>query len=180
MSTMQSIPTGSPRIISRKHRTVILRDERHEIYSLSIANLERLKQSINLLVQNFMKQAAAVPGLKWQAPQGKNILEMFKKSKSAPVPTETIAFINRLLETIFNEPVDLIQAASGLPVKFFDKNDPQNCLTIEELIEVGEETLDVNGLGFIVTALKELIGKTKGSFNLPAATNPMNQNQIEL
>jgi hypothetical protein len=146
------------RVISRKCRVIVLRGERHEIYSLSIANLERLKQAINLLLQNFFKQAMGLPKLKWELQKQKGLFGLFKSKKP---PTETIAFVGRFLETIFNEPIQLIQAASGLPDKFFDKNDSENCLTIDELIAVSEEIMEVNGLGFLVERLKEWIKMLK-------------------
>jgi hypothetical protein len=157
---MSSSKNDGIRVIARKHRAVILRGERHEIYSLSIANLERLKQSLNLLLQNFFKQAMGLPKLKWELKRQKGFLGL-GIFKSKQPPTETIAFVGRFLETVFNEPIQLIQAASGLPDKFFDKNDMEYCLTIDELIAVAEEIMEVNGLGFLLERMKEWIKMLK-------------------
>lgn len=145
----------APRVIKRKSITVNLRGQDYEIYSLSIAGLEKLKNSINTLVTNFMKKASVLTQLFQGTTSRKRWFGLFKPRLSS---------FTELLDTTMKEAFDLLETTSGLPHELFNPKNPEVCLTLMEISELTEVVFEVNGLGFIMTALKNQLNQMKEEF----------------
>lgn len=143
-----------PRYIGRKSILVVIRGERYEIYSLSITQLEKFKDCINKLVINFFKQMSAIPRLEWTISK-----KFFSFGKQ--IPAETTFFVSGLLNTIISKPLELLEAASGLPHELFDPTDKENCLALDEIVALVEIIFEVNGLDFMWEALRNRINHAK-------------------
>lgn len=150
---------ASPRVIRRNSIKVVLRDQTYEIHGLNIASLEILKQSIsNLLVKVFQK-IGELQNQNWtsQIVAKKGFFnKLLGRKAQIAIPTQTMDFINGLLDSILKEPLELLESASGLPHEFFDPARKESCLSIEEIKQLAEIVFEVNGLGFAWTALKQL------------------------
>jgi hypothetical protein len=133
------------RKIGRKYVEIELRGENLKIYSLSINDLDNLKNCINVLIKTFWAQLQGITKLNWKTTtdNGEN-----------SIPAETMGFINKFWDTITTQPLQLLEVASGLPHDFFDLTNKEKCLSISELLEIGEIVFEVNGLGFVVEAVR--------------------------
>lgn len=165
------------RMIERKSIKVNIRGEEFEIYSLSIRDIEYLKKCINLLFTGFIKQASVILNLD-VALQG-----IFKKD----LPPATKAFIQGFLDTMTTDILKLLASASGLPERFFlpklkrrwqdrlrnrfwawGMRNP-DCLTIAEMIALGEIILEVNNLDFFGKALRNWLAEKNPIYTGPSA-----------
>jgi Tfp pilus assembly protein PilO len=145
----------TPRVIKRKSITVNLRGQDYEIYSLSIAGLEKLKNSINMLVTNFIKKASILTRFTSENASRRRWFGLVKPQLTS---------FTELLDTSIKEVLNLLETTSGLPHELFDPKNPEDCLTLEEISELAEVVFEVNGLGFIMTALKNQLIQIKEEF----------------
>jgi hypothetical protein len=149
----------SPRLIRRNSAQVILRDKTYVIHGLSIANLEKLKQSITGLLDAVFQKVGDLQqqnGVSYGYGEKRFFTGMFRRKKKSATSTETLNFIDDLLNSILKEPLVLLESASGLPHELFDPAQPEKCLAIEEIKQLAEVVFEVNGLDFVWTALKQL------------------------
>ncbi len=155
---MSSNINFSPRLIRRNSAQVILRDKTYVIQGLSIASLEELKQSITSLLDTVFRKVGELQqhGASYECRKKGFLSEIFRRKKQVAIPTETLSFVDDLLNSILREPLVLLESASGLPHEFFDPAQPDKCLAIEEIKQLAEVVFEVNGLDFVWTALKQL------------------------
>ncbi|HEX3047328.1 MAG TPA: hypothetical protein VHY08_21430 [Bacillota bacterium] len=149
----------SPRIIRRNCIKVELRGETFEIYGLSIANLEKLKQSISSLLVKVFQKIGELQQQDWNSqilPKQGFFNKLLRRKTKLAIPTQTMDFLDGLINSVFKEPLELLESASGLPHEFFDPSQKERCLSIEEIKQLAEIVFEVNGLGFAWTALKQL------------------------
>ncbi len=149
----------SPRVIRRNRAEVVIREKTYVIQGLTIANLEKLKQSITGLLDTVFGKVSELQQQNWTLGHShkKSLLaRIFRRKKLPVIPSETLNFVNDVLNSILKEPLALLESASGLPHEFFDPAQPDKCLAIEEIKQLAEVVFEVNGLDFVWTALKQL------------------------
>ena len=149
----------SPRLIHRNSAQVILRDKTYVIQGLSIASLEKLKESITSLLDTVFRKVGELQqhnGASYDRGKKCFLAGIFSRKKQLAIPTETLDFVDDLLNSILKEPLALLESASGLPHEFFDPAQPDKCLAVEEIKQLAEVVFEVNGLDFVWTALKQL------------------------
>jgi hypothetical protein len=150
---------ASPRVIRRNSIKVVLRDQTFEIRGLSIASLEKLKQSISSLLVKVFQKIGELQQQDWNSqiiPKKGFLNKLLGRKSQITIPTQTMSFIDDLLNSVLKEPLELLESASGLPHEFFDPSQKETCLAIEEIKQLAEIVFEVNGLGFAWTALKQL------------------------
>jgi hypothetical protein len=149
----------SPRVIRRNSAQVVIRDQTFVIYGLSIASLEKLKQSITSLLDAVFRKVGQLQQHNWSSysfSQKSFLAGVFRRKRQPAIPAETLDFVDGLLNSVLKEPLALLESASGLPHEFFDPAQPDQCLAVEEIKQLAEVVFEVNGLDFVWTALKQL------------------------
>jgi hypothetical protein len=138
--------------IPRDYIVIELRGEEHKVFSLPAADLKLLPATIERLLANLFLQASRLAQADWG-------VKAKPKRKGLPVeigapPQATIDMLRGLFDGIINDPLALLEVVSGLPHKFFDTADRENCLSLAELKAVADVVIEVNGLDFLLKKLK--------------------------
>jgi hypothetical protein len=139
-------------VIPRDYIVVELRGEEHKVFSLPAADLKLLPATIERLLATLFLQASKLAQADWG-------VKTKRKKKGLPVeigtpPQATLNMLRDLFDGIINDPLALLEVVSGLPHKFFDTADRENCLSLAELKAIAEVVIEVNGLDFLLKKLK--------------------------
>jgi hypothetical protein len=155
---------NSPRKIGRKSIDVAIRDRNYTITSLSIAGVDKLRENINLIIANCMRQLQAMYGMNWAVVKKRGPIYRFFNSKkpSVSITPTGMDFLDNFLKTTMQNILDLAESASGLPHELFDRKN-KDSLSIDELRDLAEVIFEANNLGFIWTALTNWMNQAKAN-----------------
>ncbi|MCX7635886.1 MAG: hypothetical protein N2Z74_09135 [Syntrophales bacterium] len=141
------------RVIPRKYIEIELRGEKYKIFSMSAADLKALPKTIERLLATIILQASALAQADWGVRPANPKRGRLPVEVNMP-PQATMDLLRQFLEGIIEDPLAILEVVSGLPHKFFDTNDRENCLSLDEIQEVAKAVIEVNGLDFLWAKVK--------------------------